>query len=64
MAKIGFLYFNKGLLYMKSYIITAVKDEAPLLSNQEGEKLLNTKSKKWQNILHSERTSKTAARLW
>jgi CubicO group peptidase (beta-lactamase class C family) len=36
--------------FMKSYIITAIKAEAPLPSNKEGEKLLHTKSKEWQNI--------------
>ena len=44
--------------FMKSYIITAIKSEVPLASNQEGEKLLNTKSKRWQNTKPSERTNK------
>ena len=40
--------------FMKSYIITAVKAETRLPPNKEGEKLLNTKSKEWQNIDPSE----------
>ena len=40
---------------MKLYIITAVKAEVPLPSNQEGEKLLDTISNQWQDTKPSER---------
>lgn len=43
--------------FMKSYIVAAVKAEAPLLSNQEAGKILNTKSKEWQNIDPSDQTN-------
>ncbi len=43
--------------FMKSNIIAAIKAEAPLPPNQEGDKLLNTISQKWQNIDPSKRTN-------
>jgi len=44
--------------FMQSYILTAVKTEGPLRSNPEGEKLLISKSKKWQNTEPAERKNK------